>query len=138
VKSDAVAIINILTGHSNHQRQKIKRHYRILYAKVSTQNNSISRRPTPCIHIGNYFDFGPRRDYLETTGDSTVHNVAKSCGKRKRERERQSGMIASDTKLGGGGLNKNFGFEGSQAVPARSSGRVNAYEQNYFKRNFMV
>ncbi|PNF32467.1 Annexin-B12 [Cryptotermes secundus] len=33
VKSDAVAIINILTSHSNHQRQKIKRHYKILYVK---------------------------------------------------------------------------------------------------------
>ncbi|KAJ9590510.1 hypothetical protein L9F63_016461, partial [Diploptera punctata] len=33
VKSDAMAIINILTSHSNHQRQKINRHYRILYNK---------------------------------------------------------------------------------------------------------
>ncbi|KDR13699.1 Annexin A7 [Zootermopsis nevadensis] len=36
IKSDAVTIINILTTHSNHQRQKIKRHYKILYVKVST------------------------------------------------------------------------------------------------------
>ncbi|XP_021930831.1 annexin-B12-like [Zootermopsis nevadensis] len=33
IKSDAVTIINILTTHSNHQRQKIKRHYKILYVK---------------------------------------------------------------------------------------------------------
>ncbi|PSN39278.1 hypothetical protein C0J52_14643 [Blattella germanica] len=33
VKSDAISIINILTSHSNHQRQKIKRHYRIMYSK---------------------------------------------------------------------------------------------------------
>jgi hypothetical protein len=34
MKSDGVTIINILTSHSNHQRQKIKRHYKILYSKV--------------------------------------------------------------------------------------------------------
>jgi hypothetical protein len=41
IKSDAVTIINILTTHSNHQRQKIKRHYKILYVKVSKQNRVI-------------------------------------------------------------------------------------------------
>jgi hypothetical protein len=44
IKSDAVTIINILTTHSNHQRQKIKRHYRILYVKVSTQNRFVKLR----------------------------------------------------------------------------------------------
>jgi hypothetical protein len=44
IKSDAVTIINILTTHSNHQRQKIKRHYRILYVKVSTQNRVVKLR----------------------------------------------------------------------------------------------
>lgn len=37
IKTDGVTIINILTSHSNHQRQKIKRHYKILYSKVRMQ-----------------------------------------------------------------------------------------------------
>lgn len=61
IKSDAVTIINILTNHSNHQRQKIKRHYRILYVKVSTWTAWLRPMRVYISRSGarNYFYLGP-------------------------------------------------------------------------------
>jgi hypothetical protein len=72
VKSDAVAIINILTSHSNHQRQKIKRHYKILYVKVSMQNNSVPWRLNFTHSYRQLFFLGPGWGYLEETGDRNI------------------------------------------------------------------
>jgi hypothetical protein len=47
-----------------------------------------------------------------------------------KERERENGKILRDTTFGGKERNYISGFEGSQAVPARPSGRSNAYDLN--------
>jgi hypothetical protein len=52
---------------------------------------------------------------------------------REREREREkkeSGEVVRDTTFGEGVRNYISGFEGSQAVPARLSGRGTAYDRN--------
>jgi hypothetical protein len=46
---------------------------------------------------------------------------------REREREEEeSGEVVRDTTFWGGARNYISGFEGSQAMPARPSGRMNA------------
>jgi hypothetical protein len=46
-------------------------------------------------------------------------------------RKKESGEVVRNTTWGGGRKYVS-GVKGSQAVPARPSGRGNAYERNYF------
>jgi hypothetical protein len=55
--------------------------------------------------------------------------LKRSPVKRERE-EKESGDAVRNTTLGGGVRNCISVFEGSQAVPARPSGRGNAYDRN--------
>jgi hypothetical protein len=48
------------------------------------------------------------------------------------ERERESGDVVRDTIFGEGARNCISSFEGFQKVPARPSGRDNAYDRNLF------
>jgi hypothetical protein len=51
---------------------------------------------------------------------------------REREGEERNGEVVRDTTFGGSKKERNCisGFEGSQAVPARPSGRGSAYDRN--------
>jgi hypothetical protein len=52
---------------------------------------------------------------------------------REREREERSGEVVRETTFGGSKKERIYvsGFEGSEAVPARPSGRASAYYQNF-------
>jgi hypothetical protein len=75
------------------------------------------------------------------------YNLSDCSSEREREREREdkeSGEVVRDTTFGEGARNYISGFVGSQAVPARPSGRSNAYDRGFdggratLERNFDV